>query len=132
MPRMGCLTVTATLVLTVKHFFSRGWMLLPTGSGCIVLTKRRSINFFDSGKEVSEDQLTKIVEAASNVPSSFNLQPWNLMVLRNLKEKEKLKTLARDQPKVVEAPVILIVLAEKTGWQEGHPVFEKNWESPWY
>lgn len=89
--------------------------------------ERRSINFFDTEKEVSEDQLTKIVETAANAPSSFNLQPWNLMVLKNSKEKEKLKALAWDQPKVVEAPVVLIVLADKTGWQEGHPIFEKNW-----
>jgi len=41
-------------------------------------------------------------------------------------EKEKLKSLAWDQPKVVEAPVILIILADKSGWQEGHPIFEKN------
>lgn len=89
--------------------------------------KRRSINFFDTEKEVSEDQLTKIVEAAANAPSSFNLQPWNLMVLKDSKEKERLKALAWDQPKVVEAPVVLIVLADKAGWQEGNPTFEKNW-----
>jgi len=90
--------------------------------------KRRSINFFDTKKDVSEDQLTKIVEVAANTPSSFNLQPWNLMVLKKSEEKEKLKSLAWDQPKVVEAPVILIVLADKSGWQEGHAIFEKNWD----
>lgn len=90
--------------------------------------KRRAINFFDTAKDVPEDLLRKMVEIASNTPSSFNLQPWNLMVLRNPEEKEKLKSLAWDQPKVVEAPVVLIVLADKNGWQEGHPVFEKNWE----
>jgi nitroreductase len=68
------------------------------------------------------------VEIAANTPSSFNLQPWNLMALRNVEEKEKLKSLAWDQPKVTEAPVVLIVLADKKGWEEGNPVFEKNWE----
>ena len=29
---------------------------------------------------------------------------------------------------MVEAPVVLIVLADKMGWQEGNPIFEKNWE----
>lgn len=89
---------------------------------------RRSINFFDAKRDVSEDQLQKIVEMAANTPSSFNLQPWNLMVLKGSEEKEKLKALAWDQPKVVEAPVILIVLADKKGWKEGHPIFEKNWK----
>lgn len=90
--------------------------------------KRRSINFFNTDKEVSKDLLMKMVEIAANTPSSFNLQPWNLMVLRNVEEKEKLTSLAWDQPKVTEAPVVLIVLADKKGWKEGHPVFEKNWE----
>jgi nitroreductase len=91
--------------------------------------KRRSINFFDPQKDVSEKQLAQIIELAGNAPSSFNLQPWNIMVLRSIEEKEKLKALAWDQPKVVEAPVVLIVLADMKAWQEGHPIFEKNWEN---
>jgi len=90
--------------------------------------KRRAINFFDTKKDVSDDQLVKMVELAANTPSSFNLQPWNLIVVKDMKEKEKLKSYAWDQPKVVEAPVVLIVLADKSGSQEGHPLFEKNWE----
>lgn len=89
---------------------------------------RRSINFFDTDKDVPDNLLKEVVEIAANTPSSFNLQPWNLMVLRNAEEKEKLKSLAWDQPKVTEAPVVLIVLADKKGWEEGHPVFEKNWQ----
>jgi len=89
---------------------------------------RRSINFFNPDKDVSENLLREMVEIAANTPSSFNLQPWNLMALRNMEEKGKLKSLAWDQPKVAEAPVVLIVLADKKGWEEGNPVFEKNWE----
>jgi nitroreductase len=89
---------------------------------------RRSINFFDPDKEVSQTLITRMVELASMAPSSFNLQPWNLMVLKEKDEKEKLKALAWDQPKVVEAPVVYIVLADMNGWQEGHPGFEKTWE----
>lgn len=90
--------------------------------------KRRAINFFDPDKEVSEQLLEEMIMLAGRAPSSFNLQPWNLMVLRDQAEKEKLKALAWDQPKVVEAPVVLIVLADKNGWQEDHPTVEKNWQ----
>ncbi len=89
---------------------------------------RRSINFFDPDKDLSEKLLGQMIETAAMAPSSFNLQPWNLIVLRDKAAKEKLLPLAWNQPKVVEAPVILIVLADKIGWQEGHPVVEKNWQ----
>jgi len=93
-----------------------------------IATKRRSINFFDPERDVPEELLTEMIELAAKAPSSFNLQPWNLMVLRDKDSKEKLKPLAWDQPKVVEAPVTLIVLADKAGWREEHPTLEKNWQ----
>lgn len=43
-------------------------------------------------------------------------------------KKEKLKALAWDQPKIVEAPVIFILLADQDGWKEGHATVEKNWQ----
>lgn len=92
-----------------------------------ILHQRRAINFFDPEKNLHPDLLDKVIAKAANSPSSFNLQPWNLMIVRDKEEKEKLKALAWDQPKVTEAPVVLIVLADKNGWQEGHPTVEKNW-----
>lgn len=93
-----------------------------------VAANRRSINFFDKDKDVSEDLLGQILETAAKAPSSFNLQPWNVIVLRTREAKEKLLPLAWNQPKIVEAPVVLIVLADKSGWREGHPTVEKNWK----
>jgi nitroreductase len=93
-----------------------------------IIEKRRAINFFDPDRDVSEELLGEMIKMAAKAPSSFNLQPWNLMILRDTAAKEKLKALAWDQPKVVEAPVTLIVLADKNGWQVGHPTVEKNWQ----
>lgn len=93
-----------------------------------ITKNRRSINFFDPEKEVPREKIKKMVELASHTPSSFNLQPWNLMVLQNREQKEQLKALAWDQPKIVEAPVIMIVLADKEGWKQGHPGFERTWQ----
>ena len=93
-----------------------------------VVEKRRAINFFDPDRNVSDDDLRKMIELAAKAPSSFNLQPWNVMVLRDAADKERLRALAWDQPKVTEAPVVLIVLADRDGWKEGHPTVERNWQ----
>ncbi|WP_028583867.1 nitroreductase family protein [Desulfogranum mediterraneum] len=90
--------------------------------------QRRAINFFDPEQEVSQESLTRMIELAARTPSSFNLQPWNLVVVREQEERETLKALAWNQDKVAEAPVVLIVLADRKGWQEGHPVVEQNWQ----
>lgn len=93
-----------------------------------VIRNRRAVNFFDPEKDVPEHILKQVVETAALAPSSFNLQPWNLIEVRNMDEKSKLKELAWNQPKVSEAPVILVVLADRSAWKEEHPIFEKNFQ----
>jgi len=91
-----------------------------------VINNRRAVNFFDPDKEVPDETLKAMIETAAKAPSSFNLQPWRLIVLRDQEEKMKLRKLAWDQTKVTEAPVTLIVLADRDGWKEGHRFVEKN------
>ena len=93
-----------------------------------VIENRRAVNFFDPKKKVGEEKIKEMINMAAKSPSSFNLQPWSLMILSDQETKERLKKLAWDQPKVVEAPVIMIFLADRNGWQEGHPFVEKNFK----
>ena len=93
-----------------------------------VINNRRAVNFFDPDKDVSDETLRAMIETAAKTPSSFNLQPWSLIVLRGHEEKKRLQGLAWNQPKVSEAPVTLIVLADRDGWKEGHPFVEKNFQ----
>eukprot|EP00828_Plagiopyla_frontata_P016455 TRINITY_DN21627_c0_g1_i1.p1 TRINITY_DN21627_c0_g1~~TRINITY_DN21627_c0_g1_i1.p1 ORF type:complete len:226 (+),score=30.90 TRINITY_DN21627_c0_g1_i1:2-679(+) len=40
------------------------------------------------------------------------------------KKKQALRKLASDQPKVSEAPVVLMILGDRDGWKEGNQTFE--------
>ena len=91
-----------------------------------VVEQRRAVNFFDPQKDVSDETLRKIVETAAKAPSGFNLQPWNLVVLRDPAEKARLRKIAWDQPKISDAPVVLMVLGDREGFKKGHPTFERN------
>jgi len=93
-----------------------------------VINNRRSVNFFDPTKDVSEEHIRTIIEMAAKAPSSFNLQPWSLVILKEQEDKMRLKKLAWDQPKVTEAPVVFIVLADRDGWIEGHRFVEKDFQ----
>ncbi|HTY22599.1 MAG TPA: nitroreductase family protein [Desulfomonilaceae bacterium] len=94
-----------------------------------LMETRRSVNYFDPNKTVSDEELRKMVELATLIPSSFNLQPWNLIVVRSPADKARLRKRAWDQFKVTQAPVVLIVLADKDGYKEGHPTVEQVWDS---
>lgn len=93
-----------------------------------LIAGRRAINHFDPDKEVPEELLQKAIELAATTPSSFNLQPWSLMVLREADEKLRLQKHAMNQAKVSIAPVTLIVLADRNGWKDGNRFVKKNFQ----
>lgn len=90
------------------------------------IKQRRAVNFFDPAQDVTDAQLKQIIETAALAPSGFNLQPWNLIVLRDKADKEKLRKVAMNQPKITDAPVVLIVLGDREGWKKGNYGFEKD------
>ncbi|WP_147820134.1 nitroreductase family protein [Salidesulfovibrio onnuriiensis] len=89
-----------------------------------ILEKRRAINYFDPDRDVDETLLRAVVESAAKAPSSYNLQPWKLKVLRDPARKAELRALAFDQPKITEAPVVLMLLADRDGWKGGNATLE--------
>ncbi len=93
-----------------------------------LMENRRAVNFFNVEKDLPETTLREIVALAAKTPSGFNLQPWSLMVLRDYQDKLRLQKLSMNQAKISEAPVTLIVLADRDGWKEGHPFVEKNFQ----
>lgn len=76
------------------------------------IKERRSINFFETGKELSDDKIRELLELANLSPSSFNLQPWRVVVVKSAERKKVLKQCAFNQPKVEEASAVLIMIAD--------------------
>lgn len=76
------------------------------------IKERRSINFFETEKELSDDKIRELLEIANLSPSSFNLQPWRVVVVKSAERKKVLKQCAFNQPKVEEASAVLIMIAD--------------------
>lgn len=74
------------------------------------ITERRAIQSFDASRDVPDETLFRLLEIAALAPSSFNLQPWEVIVVRDKGQKKLLRKCAMNQPKVEEAPVVLVLL----------------------
>ncbi|MEJ5167363.1 MAG: nitroreductase family protein [Thermoanaerobaculia bacterium] len=87
---------------------------------------RRAINFFDPQREVEEKTLMEILKIAWLAPSSFNLQPWEVIVVKSKEEKKILREIAFGQPKVEEASAVLIIIANPEAVEENLEEILKN------
>lgn len=76
------------------------------------IRERRSINFFETGKVIDDNRLKELLETANLSCSSFNLQPWRVIVVMDPERKKILKECAFNQPKVEEASAIMIIIAD--------------------
>lgn len=82
------------------------------------IMQRRSINYFEPGVTVPDEKLTGLLELASLAPSSFNLQPWKVVIVRTPEGKKTLRRCAFDQAKIEEASAVFIMVADPAGVEE--------------
>jgi len=73
--------------------------------------KRRSIRNYQD-REVEEDKLSEILEAARQAPSASNRQEWRFVVVRDKATKAKLCQAAKGQGFVNEAPIVIACCAQ--------------------
>lgn len=66
---------------------------------------------FDTTKKVSEEQLSKVLNAIKMAPTSFGLQPFHVFVITNTELREKLKAVSWNQDQVTDASHLLVFCA---------------------
>ncbi|MFA6830808.1 MAG: nitroreductase family protein [Bacteroidaceae bacterium] len=84
---------------------------------------RRSINFFDTEKKVGVELLKEIINDAVLAPSAFNLQPWSIIAVKSDEGKKKLHE-ACQQPKILEAPITLVLIGNPLGYRRDNPMWD--------
>ncbi|MCE9529281.1 MAG: nitroreductase family protein [Planctomycetales bacterium] len=82
-----------------------------------VLLERRATSHFEPD-EVPEEYLSAILRLAAQAPSGYNLQPWRFIVVRGAENRKRLQAAAFGQPKVAEAPVVVIAIGMKEEWKK--------------
>lgn len=96
------------------------------------LRERRSINFFDPEKDLPDAQIRQVLGLANLSPSSFNLQPWRVVIVKDGERKKTLRKCAFDQPKAEEASAVLIMVADPKGVEENIGRVLDSWQELGY
>jgi nitroreductase len=83
------------------------------------IKNRRSIRQYTK-QGVSEKKIEKLIDAARWAPSAGNIQPWNLVIVRDTKIKKRLSVAALDQTVIEEAPVVIVVCTDEIRSEWGY------------
>ncbi|MFT3831048.1 MAG: nitroreductase family protein [Opitutaceae bacterium] len=82
-----------------------------------LLHRRRATPTFEDTPVPTED-LDRMLEFAREAPSGYNFQPWRFLLLRDPQQRARLREAAFDQPKITQAPVMVVAFAPREAWKE--------------
>ncbi|MEK6898056.1 MAG: NAD(P)H-dependent oxidoreductase [Nanoarchaeota archaeon] len=77
-----------------------------------IVQERYATKLFD-GRKVPEEKIKKLMEMIRFAPSSFNIQPWKIIVISDDKTKEKLSPASFNQPQIKSCSHLLVFCANK-------------------
>ena len=76
------------------------------------IQSRRSVKHFDPTDVISGEDLAKLIELTKLAPSSFNMQNYRLVVVRDPELRKQIRSAAWDQPQVTDSSVLIVMCAD--------------------
>lgn len=81
--------------------------------------KRRSIKHFDADHVISQPDEQKLLETTIQSPTSFNIQHWRFVILRDPDLRSKIrKEFGNDQAQITDASLLILFTADLKAWQK--------------
>lgn len=87
---------------------------------------RRAIKHYDPEHELSPEELTKLMEAAIQSPSSFNMQNWRFVVVTDRELRQQIRAASFDQAQVTDASVLIVMTADVLAWKKEPARYWRN------
>ena len=94
-----------------------------------VFNKRYACKKFSTEKRVAEEDLKTIIESARLSPSSFGLEPWEFLLLRNEKMREDFREFAWGALNSLNGATEIVILLVRKGVTGDSKYFEDNWKN---
>lgn len=82
------------------------------------IRERRSVKHYDPEHRMSDEEITQLLELASLSPSSFNIQHWRFVVVKDPSLREKIREASWGQAQVTDASLLLILCADIKAWEK--------------
>lgn len=81
--------------------------------------QRRAVKHFDPNHHMTREEEEKLLNAAIQSPTSFNLQHWRFVILRDKNLREKIrKEYGNNQAQMTDASLLILMTADVKAWQK--------------
>lgn len=90
------------------------------------IKQRRSIKNYDTNQEITDDEINQLLSLAILSPTSFNMQNWRFVIVKNPEIRKEIRSLAWNQAQVTDASLLLVICADLKSWRKNPAQYWKN------
>ena len=81
------------------------------------LYARRAVKHFDASHKISREEELKLLQATIQAPTSFNIQHWRFVILRESNLRHKIRSqLGNDQSQITDASLLILFVGDTKAW----------------
>ncbi|MFT5169802.1 MAG: nitroreductase [Lysobacterales bacterium] len=91
-----------------------------------IIEERRSVKYYDPNHVMTDDETSKILNSALLSPTSFNMQNWRFLVVKDKEQRASLKEAAGGQEQVTDASLLFVMCADLKSWSKDPDRYWRN------
>lgn len=104
---------------------------------------RLALKHYDPQHQLTDAEIRKLMEAAVQSPTSFNIQNWPFVLARDKELRKQIRAAANDQAQVTDSSLLIVMTADLKAWQKSPARYWRdapkdvaeilvNWMGPFY
>lgn len=90
------------------------------------INQRRSVKAYDPDHRMTDEEIEKLFTAAIQSPTSFNIQHWRFVLVRDPELRKEIRAVGNDQAQMTDASILVVMTADIKAWQKSPERYWKN------
>ncbi len=90
------------------------------------LEQRRAVKHFAPECSMSEEEIERILSLAVLSPTSFNIQNWRFVLVRDAELRKRIRSVAWNQAQVTDASLLVVLCADLKSWEKNPVRYWRN------
>lgn len=90
------------------------------------IKQRRAVKHYDPEHKITDEELKQLMELTIQAPTSFNIQHWRFVQVKDKDKRIALRKAAWDQAQVTDASAIFVLCGDIKAWNKQPERYWKN------
>jgi nitroreductase len=90
------------------------------------IKQRRSVKHYDPDHKLADDEINQILSHAVLSPTSFNMQNWRFVIVKDSETRKQIRAASWDQSQVTDASSLIVICADLKAWKDNPSQYWKD------